>query len=867
MKFQVIRKLSLHFILTFVSFSAFFSGLSILFKDKERIVYENSFEYISKNSPHYSLLFEYSPKPSINNLKVNNSFKQRVNYIDSTYFNKSTFFNVTEDIEFAINGYAFISKLSDTSYSAENPIVSTHRLKLISGSKRLDDAFFEGENMFSLNADSIEAHIYDEYKLQSYLGTDLIDNSDVTWTIDNESVAKVDEKGRVLVKNEGQAIITATFEDHKQQLNLNVINKDTPNKGFITAIPVVLPTSIVDKAFSDRDEIIGNSFASSINGQEYNFKVGGFYDSSVEDSFYKDNICEFIYFPRSERYFVPIETCYLRYGGGEESVKKIYGEIQLLKRICGLKFDFLEDAPVNQFKVNEITLYEKVNKLHRSWQLIVLPISLLGLALTTFYPNLLYLHDKTIRKLLPISTYIFGVGLPLLMLYIIKHFTFNGLKVSLLTPFVGWIAITVSIIATLLIVYRLIKQENKKLLNIDIPILNGTKNCIYIAKGAYLPNQNASALRVNSIIETLMESGYAFHVIGQANYPKGSITKLKDGYFLHSTLDKSTSVENTLFDKIESLYFPSDLIYDRVLKIVENNKIDYVFIYQTLPVSLVERLYQLSLKKHFKLIFDIVEYQTLSQQRNLGIIFNYFPSKKILTKYTKYGKTIAISTYLRDFLKEKNRSVIFVPFIFDVEKMRNSKYTKSDKLRIIYAGSAIGKRDTVQNVIKGINQLSEDETQKFTFSFAGLTRDDMKALGATEDELKNSDLIVNYYGVIPHEDVLDLYSKSDYSLLLKPADKRFSKAGFPTKMSESWALSTPVIANYSGDIGEYLVNEVNGIVCDSDSPEDFAKALRNVLRISEQNYSKMRTESRKTAISKLNNKVYSKLLKDFIEKD
>ena len=162
--------------------------------------------------------------------------------------------------------------------------------------------------------------------------------------------------------------------------------------------------------------------------------------------------------------------------------------------------------------------------------------------------------------------------------------------------------------------------------------------------------------------------------------------------------------------------------------------------------------------------------------------------------------------------------------------------------------------------------LKKKEIEKFRFTFIGLSRDEMLQLGASETDLVNTDKYVTYLGRQPHEKVIEQYSQSDYSLLLKPEDKRLSKAGFPTKVSESWALSTPVIANLSGDLDKFMKDGKNGIVCDNDSPESFATALKKVLSIRKDDYEKMRKFSRKTAIDKLDKRVFSKIIKEFVEK-
>ncbi len=390
------------------------------------------------------------------------------------------------------------------------------------------------------------------------------------------------------------------------------------------------------------------------------------------------------------------------------------------------------------------------------------------------------------------------------------------------------------------------------------------KNCIYIAFGASLPNQNASALRVSSIIDALIDQGYCFDAIGQAPANTNEVYTVKNGYDIHPTYN--TSKNNSVFEKIFAFIFPTHRIMKKIKMLMLKKQIDYIFVYQVIPSSLMRKIIRLSKKNDIKIVFDIVEFQNFSQQRDLiGVFCNYIPARRIIKKYSKSGVVISITTFLRDlFIKQQTKS-IFVPFFFDVNTMINSNYKKSDLIRIIYAGAPFGSRDTIINAVKGLLLLDDKDRCKFSLTFAGVTREQMRDLGLTNDELIKSDNYCHYLGRVKHEKVIELYSNSDYSLLLKPENKRLSKAGFPTKVSESWALSTPVIANITGDMDLFMKDMYNGIVAKSDSPLDFSNALKCAMSLSDDEYLKMRKNSRKTAVDYLDKTVFSKQIKEFIE--
>ena len=72
-------------------------------------------------------------------------------------------------------------------------------------------------------------------------------------------------------------------------------------------------------------------------------------------------------------------------------------------------------------------------------------------------------------------------------------------------------------------------------------------------------------------------------------------------------------------------------------------------------------------------------------------------------------------------------------------------------------------------------------------------------------------------------------------------------AGFPTKVGESMAAGVPVIANLTSDIGLYLHDGVEGVVCSDDKPESCMLALVKVLNMNSCEKQEMRLNARKRA--------------------
>ena len=115
-----------------------------------------------------------------------------------------------------------------------------------------------------------------------------------------------------------------------------------------------------------------------------------------------------------------------------------------------------------------------------------------------------------------------------------------------------------------------------------------------------------------------------------------------------------------------------------------------------------------------------------------------------------------------------------------------------------------------------------------------------------------------------HSEVKRQLAVADYTVLLRP-NKKYANAGFPTKVGESMAMGVPVIANITSDLGKYLHDGIEGIICDDESPEACAKAIRKALSIDESQRKMMRKNARRQAEESFDYRNYIKPVQMYIE--
>ncbi|TAL17294.1 glycosyltransferase [bacterium] len=268
-------------------------------------------------------------------------------------------------------------------------------------------------------------------------------------------------------------------------------------------------------------------------------------------------------------------------------------------------------------------------------------------------------------------------------------------------------------------------------------------------------------------------------------------------------------------------------------------------------------------KNSIPLIADVVEWYDPSHRRG-GYLNPFYLSAKFAFRfqYARCDGVIAISSFLEDYYSGRGCKVIRVPPTLNVEGLAQRvprKRGANEPLTLVYAGSP-GKKDLVGNVIKGL-LLADPEGRRTRLLAVGPAREQILRLLGESGELPPN---VVALGRLPQPEVAKILEKADFSVLLRPREK-YAEAGFPTKFVESLAAGVPVIANITSDLGDYLHDGVEGLVCRDHSPEGFAEALSRAMALSARELDEMSAAARKRAEDSFDFRNFAKPLAAFLE--
>ena len=284
-------------------------------------------------------------------------------------------------------------------------------------------------------------------------------------------------------------------------------------------------------------------------------------------------------------------------------------------------------------------------------------------------------------------------------------------------------------------------------------------------------------------------------------------------------------------------------------------------------VSLMLRLGQWCHRHRVPLIADVVEWHdgaimvgggTLSPL-NLGDKLTL----RVLNRRT--SGIIGISSYLTDYYHSRGCQTVRVPATLDTREIEPRLEINADSpLVLAYAGkSGNGRKDLIDNVIDAVLTVNAGGT-RVKFVLAGSPPQEVLRLPALRSRgLASLPNEICALGRLTHRECTSLIRSADFMPMVRPI-ATFSMAGFPTKVPESLSLGTPVICNVTSDLGQYVRDGVEGLICEDSSVLSIVSALDRALALSREARTAMRQAARARAVASFDFREYAMPLTEFL---
>ncbi|ELU5587662.1 glycosyltransferase [Clostridium perfringens] len=314
------------------------------------------------------------------------------------------------------------------------------------------------------------------------------------------------------------------------------------------------------------------------------------------------------------------------------------------------------------------------------------------------------------------------------------------------------------------------------------------------------PNGDAGAVRDMAFAKIYQELGYEVILIGMGKNSHKGIYKDVQYYSLYKER------KNKFQHLIAFLSYKYRCI--KCLKQIINRKkcMPSLIHINDIPESMVNYLIKLSEKEHIPIIHDSTEWYSPCEFKR-GVLDKAYILKDRTNKYVIKTpiKVIAISKYLDEHFRSKNLKTVRIPVIMDIKNTNLVDKYEDNIINLVYAGSPASK-DYLVEIIEAI--MIFKKADKIKVHIFGIDEYQLMNMCNTSELPEN----IKVYGRVPREQVLEAMVKMDFSLLLRPTEERYTKAGFPTKSVEAMSHGVAMMCNLTSDLDMYLIDGKNAIV-------------------------------------------------------
>lgn len=368
------------------------------------------------------------------------------------------------------------------------------------------------------------------------------------------------------------------------------------------------------------------------------------------------------------------------------------------------------------------------------------------------------------------------------------------------------------------------------------------------------PNGDAGAVRDEAFALIYKELGYDVHLVGKS-------TKNKSGNY--NGTDYVSIYKNTpcICGQLERFLFEHK-DYQRVVdEWINQYGSPSVIHINSIPEKSIDYLITLADEYSIPIVHDSVEWYSACEFPKGKLDKAYILKDRLNRKVIREPvRVYSISSYLNDHFKGRGLKSCRIPVIMDVLGTTVGYETGSDKVKLIYAGNPATK-DYLIEMVLGVEMLSEADKNKIEFNILGATDEQIKDITG----LSELSSCLKAHGRVPRQTVQEELLKSDFSVLLRPADERYARAGFPTKSVEAMAHGVAMLCNLSSDLGMYLSDMKNSVIVEGYTSERFSAAVKKVLSLDRKQIDDIKRQARMTAEINFDYRLWKHTVKTLIE--
>lgn len=329
------------------------------------------------------------------------------------------------------------------------------------------------------------------------------------------------------------------------------------------------------------------------------------------------------------------------------------------------------------------------------------------------------------------------------------------------------------------------------------------------------PSNRADAQRMHGISLALRAAGHTVLIgSGAASAETANQDEKKDVTFLEEiprgTENRVLRVAKGLLWGRKTMHWLESLNPQPQLIIVYGNHLGYI-----------ARLLRLRRKTGIPIVADLTEWYESAHLAGgtfgPASLLQYVSMNHLAPRF---NGVIVISRFLEEHFTRMGTPALRVPPLFDVQDAVKNRDTV-EKVSICYAGSP-GAKDatTIENLLLMPDLLDGLQTPVI-IDIVGI--DQPQQMSPSDSA---SPITLRFHGRVDLETAREFVSSASATVLQRP-NRRYARAGFPSKTIESLLLGTPVLANPVGEIASCL-DESNGIILTDESANALAEGVRQL---------------------------------------
>lgn len=607
----------------------------------------------------------------------------------------------------------------------------------------------------------------------------------------------------------------------------NVGNEDIGDSTF-TKISIIIPYSLSLKIADDEmcsfDKLLHADVTGYFGSDKYKYYVAGIWDDQITsmsyynyNSFYEE-FDEYVVFVNSKYTFSKNSnsSAYLLIGKDRE---KNLDFLHACKNSNGNSLEFsVPKLKINNFYVNDMLMYDYFNYLlenyHSFRTIFICVISGIFAVASLITMLLLLIKQKThlfssifflqTRPFIPIVSAI----LASLFVACVSKIRLNTLPIVSISSVGVLLLCMANLILTAVFYFMFNKLEKQKKYTSVVRSFNK----VGIISFCDLRVANASTIRIQNIIKMLDNAGIQWIHIGYSES--------------NNSTDKNIGI-NRYSNKLLNFILAPFLFIQFLSKI--KNHIDALYIYSPLPIFSSIFVNCFANCHNLEVIHDVCEFQNISEvnfkKPGWFYISNVFYNRFIISLG---DKVIPITTYLDKYFESKGVKTFLIPPVFDESSIDEIIKKEHKEIVFTYIGFP-GKKDNLKMCINGFRLYlldHKESIQNIKINFYGpLGKYKDYVNDFNEQEIKQC---FHFFGKCSRDQLVRIYEETSFVFFMRNPKKRFSKAGFPSKVVEALFYSTAILTNKTSDLSLYLQEPNNVVWVDDYSAESFSRSLEHI---------------------------------------